>query len=159
MFKRNRRWSESWTMIEDTNLVFNRNKAKVMVISSWQMAQYHQLDSSNKVNIKCNNKNIARVKECKLLDIILDELFELHSHGNTILKDGYFTLRTLKALKRYTSYYLRKQRCRVISIIKVRLLQHFIQDITAISNKIEWRNFYNPVQFPLKTNTDAKMAL
>ena len=52
---------EVWS--KDTNLDFDPNKAKVIVISSRQMAQYHQLDSSNKVNIKCNNKNIERVKE------------------------------------------------------------------------------------------------
>ena len=34
------------------------------------MAQYHQLDSSNKLNIKYNDKNIERVKEYKLLGII-----------------------------------------------------------------------------------------
>ena len=45
---------EVWS--KDTNLVFNPNKTKAMVISSRQMAQYHQLGSSNKVNIKCNNK-------------------------------------------------------------------------------------------------------
>ena len=52
---------EVWS--KDTNLIFNPSKIKVMVISSRQMAQYHQLDSSNKVNIKCNNENIERVKE------------------------------------------------------------------------------------------------
>ena len=52
---------EVWS--KDTNLDFDPNKAKVIVISSQQMAQYHQLDSSNKVKIKCNNKNIERVKE------------------------------------------------------------------------------------------------
>ena len=46
-----------------------------MVISSRQMAQYHQIDSSNKVNIKCDNESIERVKEYKLLGIILDEYF------------------------------------------------------------------------------------
>ena len=71
-----------------------------MVILSRQMAQYHQLDSSNKLNIKCNNKNIERVTEYKLLGIILEEHFELHSHINKILKDGYSTLQTLKLLKR-----------------------------------------------------------
>ena len=89
---------ELWS--KDTNLVFNPNKAKVMVILSRQMAQYHQLDSSNKANIKCNNKNIERVTEYKLLGIILDEHFELHSHINKILKDGYSILQTLKLLKR-----------------------------------------------------------
>ena len=47
---------EVWS--KDTNLVFSPNKTKAMLISSQQMAQYHQIDSSNKVNIKCNNKNI-----------------------------------------------------------------------------------------------------
>ena len=64
---------EVWS--KDTNLVFNPNKTKVMVTSSWQMAQYHQLDSSNKANIKCNNKNIERVKEYKLLGVTFDEHF------------------------------------------------------------------------------------
>ena len=53
------------------------------------MAQYHQLYSSNKVNIKCNNNKIERVKEYKLLGIILDEHLELHSHVNKILKGGW----------------------------------------------------------------------
>ena len=64
---------EVWS--KDTNLISNPSKTKVMVISSRQMAQYHQLDSSNKVNIKCDNENIERVKEYKLLGIILDEYF------------------------------------------------------------------------------------
>ena len=84
---------EVWS--KETNLVFNLNKTKAMVISSRQMAQYHLLDSFNKVNIKCNNKNIERVNEYKLVGKILDEHFELHTHIHKILKDGYFTLRTL----------------------------------------------------------------
>ena len=100
---------EVWS--KDTNLVLNPNKTKVMVISSRQMVQYHELDSSSKVNIKCNNKNIETVKEYKLLGIITDEHFELRSDVNKILKDGYSTLQILKLLKRYAPYYLRKQLC------------------------------------------------
>ena len=48
---------------------------------------------------------------------------------------------------------------RVINIIKVRLLQHFIQNITTISKLLQWRNFYSPLQVLLNANTDAKMAL
>ena len=98
---------EVWS--KDTNLVFNPNKAKLMVISSRQMVQYHKLDSSKKVNITCNNKTIERVNEYKLLGIILDKHFELHSHVDKILKDGYSTLRILKLLKHYAPYYLRNQ--------------------------------------------------
>ena len=71
---------------KDTNFIFNPNKTKVIAISSRQMAQYHQLDSSNKVNIKFNNKNIERVKEEKQLGITLDELSELHSHANKLFR-------------------------------------------------------------------------
>ena len=97
---------EVW--LKDTNLVFDPNKTKVMAISSRQMAQYHQLDSSNKVNVKCNNKNIERIKEYKLLGIILDERFQLHSHVNKILKGCYSTLQMLQLLKCYAPYYLQK---------------------------------------------------
>ena len=83
------------------------------------MAQYHQLDSSSKVNVKCDNENIERVKEYKLLGIILDEHFELHSHVNKILKDGYSTLRILKLLKRYARCYIRKQLCESLILSKL----------------------------------------
>ena len=61
---------EVWS--KDTNLGFNPNKTQAMVIISSRRMAYHQLDSSNKVNIKCNNKNIGKVKEYKILGTILD---------------------------------------------------------------------------------------
>ena len=64
-------------------------------------------------------KRIERVKEYKLLGVILDEHFELHSHVNKILRDGYSTLRTLKLLKRYAPYYLRKQLCESLILSKL----------------------------------------
>ena len=122
------------------------------------MTQYHQLDSFNKVNIKCNNKITERVKECKLLGIILDEHFELHFHVNKILEDGYSTLRTLRLLKRYTPYYLWKQLCESLILSKLDYC-HILFKTLPQYQKIEWRNFYNPVQVSLNANTDAKMTL
>ena len=90
-----------------------------MVISSRPMVQYHQVDSTNKINIKCDSENIERVKEYKLLGIILDEHFELHSHVNKILKDGYSILQILKLLKHYAPYYIRKQRCESLILSKL----------------------------------------
>ena len=146
---------EVW--LKNMNLVFNPNKTKIMVISR-HMVQYHQLDSSNKVNIKCNVKNMERVKEYKLVGIPLDEHFELHSHVNKILNDGYSALRTLKPLKPYTPYYLRKQLSESLILSK---LDYFNILFTTLPQyqKIEWRNFYNPVQVSLNTNMDAKMKL
>ena len=128
-----------------------------MAITSQQIAQYHQLDSCNKVNIKCNKKNIERVKEYKLLGIILDEHFELNSHVKNILKDGYSTLRTLKPLKRYTPYYLRKQLCESL-LLKLDYCNILFKTLPQYK-KIEWRNFHNPVQVSLNANTNAKMTL
>ena len=129
-----------------------------MVISSRQMAQYHQLDSFNKVNIKCDNENTERVKECKLLGIILDEHFELHPHVNKILKDGYSTLRILKLLKCYAPYYIRKQLCESLILSKLDYCNILFKTLPQYQ-KIDWRNFYNPVQVSLNANTDAKMTL
>ena len=39
----------------------------------------------------------------------------LHSRVNKILKDDYSTSQTLKLLKGYTPYYLRKQLCELLS--------------------------------------------
>ena len=52
---------EVWS--KGTKLAFYPYKTKVMFISSREMAQYHQLGSFKKVNIKRNNKNIERIKE------------------------------------------------------------------------------------------------
>ena len=60
-----------------------------------------------------------RVKEYKLLGIILDEHFEPHSHINKILKNGYSTLGILKVSKRYAPYNLRKQLCESLILSKL----------------------------------------
>ena len=122
------------------------------------MAQYHQLDSSNKVNIKCDNENIERAKEYKLLGIILEKHSELHSHDNKILKDGYSTLRILKLLKCYAPYYIRKQLCESLILSKLDYCNILFKTLPQYQ-KIDWRNFYNPVQVSLNANTDAKMTL
>ena len=51
--------------------------------------------------------------------------FELHSHVNKVLKDSYSTLRTLKLIKHYTTYYLRKQRCESL-ILLIKLMQNIL---------------------------------
>ena len=103
------------------------------MIISRQIAQYHLLDSCNKVNIKCYNESIERVKEYKLLGIILDEYFELHTHVNKILNDGYSTLRMLKLLKRYAPYYIRKQLCEPLILSKLNYCNILFTNITTIS--------------------------
>ena len=147
---------EVW--LEDANIVFNPNKTKVMVISSRQMAQYHQPDSSNKVNIKCDNKSIERVKKYKLLYITLDGNFELHSHVNKILKGGYSTLRTLKILKRYTPYYLRKQLCESLILSKLDYCNILFKTLPQYQ-KSRMDKLLQSCAVLLNANTDAEMTL
>ena len=72
-----------------------------------QTSYHHRLNNTDKVKITCNDKRVERVKEYKLLGMIIDN-FELNSHGNQVLKDGYSTL---KLLNRYTPFNVRKQFC------------------------------------------------
>ena len=62
-------------------------------------------------------------------------------------------------IKKLCTLLYKETSLQVINIVKVRLLQDIVQNITAISKKIDWRNFYNPVQVSLNANTDAKMTL
>ena len=52
-----------------------------------------------------------RIKEYKLLGLIIDGYFELNSHVIKVSKDRYSTLRKLKLLKQYTPFNVRKQVC------------------------------------------------
>ena len=67
-------------MSNDTNVIFNSAKAKVMVISTPQMSKHHQ-HKEEKVSVKCNNNiTLERVPEWKLLENTLDKYF--HSGRN-----------------------------------------------------------------------------
>ena len=84
--------------------------------------------------------------------------FELHSQVNKILKDGYSTLRILKLLERYATYHIRKQLCESLILSKLDYCNILCKTLLQYQ-KIDWRNFYNPVQVLLNANTDEKMML
>ena len=84
--------------------------------------------------------------------------FELHSQVNKILKDGYSTLRILKLLERYAPYHIRKQLCESLILSKLDYCNILCKTLLQYQ-KIDWRNFYNPVQVLLNANTDEKMML
>ena len=85
--------------LNDTNLVFSSAKTKVMIISTTQMSNHHQL-KEEKISVKCNIIP-ERVSQWKLLGITLDKKF-LDKHISKLLKDCYSSLSMLKKLKRYT---------------------------------------------------------
>ena len=92
------------------------------------------------------------------MGIILDEHYELHSHVDEILNDGYSTLQILELLKLYVPYYLRKQLCESSVLSKVDYCNILFKTLPQYQ-KIDWRNFCNSVQVSLNANTDVKMTL
>ena len=97
---------EQWS--KNTNLVFNCKKTKSMLFSTRKMSQHHQLYNNDILKENCINQAIERVQQYKLLEVVIDEHFELYTNVRNISKNGYSTLKILKKLKRYTSYQTRK---------------------------------------------------
>jgi len=93
---------------KNNNLAFNSTKTKVMILSTNAMSRTHNLNN-HEINISTSSKQLERVKTWKLLGLTVDEHFELKDHINKVIKESYATLRTLKKLKRFTSFMTRKQ--------------------------------------------------
>ena len=79
-----------------------------MLIASKQLSVRHKL-KDKQLQICCNNTELERVTEWKLLGLTIDENLTLNNHISKILKDSYLHLTILKKLKRYTSQSVRKQ--------------------------------------------------
>ena len=95
-------------MVKNTNLAFNCKKTKSMLFSTSKVSQHHQLYNNNILKRNYNNQTIERVQQCKLLGVVIDEYFELHTHVRNIFKNGYSTLKILEKFKRCTSCQTRK---------------------------------------------------
>ena len=92
----------------ETNLVFNTGKTKFMLILSKQLSVRHKL-KDEQLQICCNNTELERVTEWKLLGLTIDENLTLNNHISKMLKDSYSHLSILKNLKRYTAQSVCKQ--------------------------------------------------
>ena len=85
----------------ETNLVLNTGKTKIMLVAPKQLLARHKL-KDEQLQICCNNTELERVTEWKLLGLTIDENLTLNNHISKMLKDSYLHLSTLKKLKRYT---------------------------------------------------------
>ena len=73
-----------------------------MLITSKQLSARHKL-KDEQLQICCNNTDLERVTEWKLLGLTIDENLTLSNHITKFLKHSYSHLSILKKLKRYTS--------------------------------------------------------
>ena len=80
MYKRARKRSYlivKWSI--ETNLVFNTGKTNFMLITSNQLSTQHKLKDEQS-QICCNNTEIEKVTEWKLLDLTINENPTLSNH-------------------------------------------------------------------------------
>ena len=94
------------------SLVFNGTKTKTMIFSTKQMSRYHHLENSDIYSVVFNGneakKKIERKDSMKIRGMKEDQHLTWEEHVANVLKSSYDTLGSLKLLKRYTSYKLRK---------------------------------------------------
>ena len=106
---------------------------------TWKLAKISTIPKIQ-LPVECNDYQPVSI--LPILSKIYERIvfFELHSHVNKILKDGYSTLRTLKLIKHYTTYYLRKQPCESL-ILSIKLMQNILfKTLPQYQKKIWWRN-------------------
>ena len=103
----------------ETNLVITTGRTKFILIASKQLLARHKLKDEQLQNICCNNTEIERVTEWKLLCVTIDENLTLNNHISKILKDSYSLLSILKKLKWYTSQSVRKQLVELLIFLRL----------------------------------------
>ena len=99
-------------LIDVNSLVFNGTKTKTMTLSTKQMGRYHHLDNADTYSVVSNgNESETRIERedgMKTLGIKVDQHLTWEEHVANVIKSSYDTLRSLKLLKKYTPYKLRK---------------------------------------------------
>ena len=104
----------------NNNLVFNETKTKLMIFSTPQMSTRHKLSSLyNEINIFNNTVKINRTSSMKILGVTFEENCSWDKHINETIKSCCATLSTLRKLKRFTPYHLRKSLCESLVLSKI----------------------------------------
>ena len=106
------------TWSKHSNLALNAKKTKSMLISTSQMARVHSL-STHELGLTISEMPLERVRLFKLLGVHIDEHLKWDEHISHLLKSCYGVLRTLRKLKNFTEFKLRKQLAETLIISKL----------------------------------------
>ena len=96
----------SWSY--KSNLALNPVKTKQMVLSTNQLARVHDLKHQI-TQLEISNCQLERVSETKLLGVKLQENLKWNDHVKDVANASYGVLRTLRKLKHFTDFNLRKR--------------------------------------------------
>ena len=106
----------AWT--KDSNLSLNSKKTKAILISTPQMAHVHSLG-----NLELGLEICGTPLECtnvtKLLRVYIDSNLKWGFHISSILKSCYATLRTLRKIRNFTDFKLRKHLVQTLILSKI----------------------------------------
>ena len=82
------------------------------------MSRKHGLDNTDTFSIKSGTETIERLTSWKVLGIKLQENLCWNKHINALVSDGFSTLRTLRKIRRVTSYHIRKSLAESFDFVK-----------------------------------------
>jgi hypothetical protein len=92
----------------DSNLALNAGKTKCMFFSTQQMASTHSLHL-HETSLAVDGKLLERLRVTKLLGLHITENLTWNDHIKQLSSICYSTLVTLRKIKNFTPFYLRKQ--------------------------------------------------
>ena len=100
-----------------------------MLISTSQMSRVHSLQNIE-LGPNINGKLLERVSNSKLLGVHLNENLKWDEHVNELSKSCYGVLQTLRKLKNFTNFKLRKQLAESLILYKLDYCQIIFNPIS-----------------------------
>ena len=128
--------SETWPA-GLTNQILPLIQWKQMVLSTNQLARVHDLNNQT-IQLEISNRQLERVSETKLLVVKLQENLKWNDHVKDVANASYGVLHTLRKLKHFTNFNLRK---RLTCSIKTRLLWVRFFTFATIPNEAPSKNW------------------
>ena len=103
---------------KDSNLSLNSKKTKAILISTPQMAYVHSLGNLE-LGLEISGTPLERTNVTKLLGVYIDSNLKWGFHISSILKSCYATLRTLRKIRNFTDFKLRKHLVETLILSKI----------------------------------------
>ena len=102
----------------DSNLALNSKKTKFILISTSQMAHVHSLGNME-LGLEISGTPLERINVTKLLGVYIDSNLKWEFHISSILKSCYATLRTLRKIRNFNDFKLRKHLVETLILSKI----------------------------------------
>ena len=131
-----------WSL--NNSLAFHDDKTKLMLFSTTQLSQRHNLNNSELFKVIHNVEAIERVHPKKILGIQIDKNLSWSCQVNKVIQSSYARLTSLRHFKRFTPYKVCKSLSETLIISKTRyrlvvysqLSKYQIQQLQKTQNRV-----------------------